>query len=86
MECSSSLQPEEEKSKIKLQMDANNQDFVAIIVDFDGAGGLVVVNGKWLTTGDEDDKTRRRGRHLYYSTSATVLGQEKPDMQFIHKI
>ncbi|KAK4152624.1 hypothetical protein C8A00DRAFT_34653 [Chaetomidium leptoderma] len=46
---------QEERSKLKFQMEKSSDGvFVAVVVDFDGADGLIIVNEVLLTTGEED--------------------------------
>ncbi|KAK4220441.1 hypothetical protein QBC38DRAFT_404891 [Podospora fimiseda] len=71
-----------QEDRSELQMDANHDDknFVAVIVDFDGPSGLIIIDGVWLQTGP--GKTEN-GKYLYITSDADVFGEDKPDVQYI---
>ncbi len=64
-------------------MDSHEQDFVAVVVNFDGPSGVIVVDNVWLVTGE--DKTKH-GKYLYITSNADVFGIEQPDVSYIRQI
>lgn len=54
--------------------------FVAVVVDFDGATGLIIADKLWLTTGEGKGD---EGKHLYITSDASVFGEDQPDVYYI---
>ena len=44
---------QEERSELKIEIDINHDDknFVAVIVDFGGADGVIIIDKVWFTAG-----------------------------------
>lgn len=65
-----------------MDKDSNNQDFVAVVIDFDGSHGVIIVDRVWLTTGE--GKTMN-GTHLFITSDTHVAGDEQPDFYYIRQ-
>ena len=78
----SPVQNAEEKTKLKLRMEKEERGtHVAVVLNFDGPFGLVIIDNKWLKTGNEKP---HGGRYLYFTTNAETLGDPKPDLRFVY--
>ncbi len=53
---------------------------MAVVIDFDGPNGVIIVDGDWLTAGE--GKTEH-GKYLYITSNANVFGVDKPDVYYI---
>jgi hypothetical protein len=76
------FQTEEERSKLELRMDSHGRDFVAVVIDFDGPDGVIIVDEVWMTAGE--DKTEG-GKRLYLTSDARVFGDGEPHVYYIHQ-
>ncbi len=66
-----------------MDMDDHEKDFIAVIVDFDGPEGVVVVDNVWLLPGEDEGV---HGKRLYITSNADVfLGLEQPDVYYIRQ-
>ncbi len=61
-------------------MGAEDEDYVAVVVVFDGPDGSVAIDEQYLMTGQQKSKN---GQRLYFTTSATILGGA-PEVKFIY--
>jgi hypothetical protein len=66
--------------RLKYSIDEKST-YVAAVIDFDGPSGVVVVDGKWMSTGAETKK----GMYLYISSSVIFMGG-CPKVRFISKV
>ncbi len=64
-------------------MDRYDQDFVAVVVNFDGSNGVIIVDEVWLKTGEGQT---RHGKYLYITSNAEVFGEDKPDVDYIRLV
>lgn len=64
-------------------MDGDERNSAAVVVNFDGSDGLIVVDNVWLTTGK---MKARGGKWLYISLpTRTFMGGGEPDVRYIHR-
>jgi hypothetical protein len=63
-------------------MDGDERNCVAVVVDFDGPDGVIIVDEIWLTTGE---RKSRHGKWLFITSNAYVFGEDKPDVGYIHR-
>ncbi len=68
---------------MQLVIGTDERNHVAVVINFDGPDGMVVVNGNWLSTGKHKSNP---GRYLYFTTSAERVGEEQADVRFIRKL
>jgi hypothetical protein len=68
------------KLKFRIDTDHNDPDFVAVVLNFDGPDGVLIVEGVWLKAGEYK---RGDGQYLYITSEAEVFGEQKPDVRYI---
>ncbi|GAB1320382.1 hypothetical protein MFIFM68171_10592 [Madurella fahalii] len=73
---------QEEKLKLEFRIDAEVKDHIAVVIDFDGSDSMVIVDGKWLATGNDP---AHHGSRLYLTKDASILGIGESPVRFIHQ-
>ncbi len=67
--------------KLQFRIDRQENDHKAVIVDFNGPKGLVIIGREWLKTGAG---RYIDGVHLYIVEDARAFGDGSPDVRFVH--
>lgn len=73
---------EEERSQLKFRMDSSSRDSIAVVVNFNGPDGIIIIDGVWLTTGENKLED---GRYLYISSDTFIAGEEQPAVDYVHR-
>ena len=70
------------RERLSYYINQDETNHIAIIVDFDGPDGIVIVDGlkDLIITGREDQS----GVHLFIG-KGWIFGEPKPDVRFIHQ-
>ena len=63
-------------------MDNHGKDFIAVVVNFDGHDGVIIVDNAWLTAGEDQTE---QGDYLYITSNADVFGIEQPEVYYIRQ-
>lgn len=63
-------------------MDGDDRNCVAVVVDFDGSDGLIIINGDLLAAGRGKSLN---GKWLYITFDAFVPCEDKPNVGYIHR-
>lgn len=80
----------ETASRLKFSIDTERKNHVAVMVNFEGPGGVVLVNHELITVGaDREIKLKEEsGKRLDITTTALVVGtytERVPDVRFVHQ-
>lgn len=74
------------KNGLELYIDENEKNHVAVVINFDGPGGMVIVGNDILVTGENRSESSER---LYITTRAVIIAADgddgKPDIRFVHQ-
>ncbi|KAK3371856.1 hypothetical protein B0T24DRAFT_339699 [Lasiosphaeria ovina] len=72
----------EEVGKGLFRMDSSSRDSIAVVVNFNGPDGIIIIDGVWLTTGENKLED---GRYLYISSDTFIAGEEQPAVDYVHR-
>jgi hypothetical protein len=65
------------------RIDQDDKSHVAVIVNFDGPDGIIIIDEDWMKTGREKPHS---GVYLYITGKGWIMGDERPDVRFVHKV
>lgn len=73
------------KNRLEVYIDEDEKNHIAVIINFNGPGGLIIADDEILATGRHRSES---GKRLCITTRALIIadiGDGKPDISFVHE-